>query len=100
MSDTFNPTEMGIIKSAVAQGMAENMSLADIWACLEHAAGAMAFADAINELASMTDQFSSDYERGRREGYELARKEAMDAGWHIRRYDIVANEAEIAGGKP
>lgn len=41
----------------------------------------------------------AEYERGRRDGYEIAKAEAARAGWHLRRYDLAARDHEIASMK-
>lgn len=36
----------------------------------------------------------AEYERGRREGFEMAAQEARDFGVHLRRYDLVARDKD------
>ena len=38
----------------------------------------------------------AEYERGRREGYEIAKAEALRSGWHLRRYDLAARDHDAA----
>lgn len=100
MADRDFPTSgMDYFKSAIAQAVAEGMSAEDIFACAEHASGPVAFADAINELARMIGGAVTEYERGRRDGYEIAKAEAARAGWHLRRYDLAARDHDIASMK-
>ena len=46
-------TQMDWVRAALANAMAEDMTLQDVWACAEHAATPEAFDDAVNELAQM-----------------------------------------------
>lgn len=35
--------------------------------------------------------------RAERAGYELARREAVACGWHLRRYELALRDAEVSG---
>lgn len=49
----FELDEMDFVRAAIANAMAENMTLEDLWACAEHAADVDDFDEAVNLLAQM-----------------------------------------------
>lgn len=56
MADRDFPTSgMEYVRAAIVQAMAENLTLLDLFNCAEHAAGPVAFADAVNILATMKE---------------------------------------------
>lgn len=56
MADRDFPTSgMDYVRAAIIQAMAEDLTLTDVFNCAEHAAGPVAFADAVNILATMKE---------------------------------------------